>query len=202
MLLKMESDFEVIGEANDGPEMSELTETRSFDVLIFSLTNIDDLAILQSENFRRIHLKSVVIYYDGNANYVDEMLRSGAKAYISSEYAPTELATAVRQVISGKVYLSSPLFERAVENYIKKEPGIFNSPIELLTKREFEIFNLVAKGLTSVRIGKLLAISRRTVEIHRANMLRKLNLASQYKQIKKYAIELGINVNFENGDLD
>jgi DNA-binding CsgD family transcriptional regulator len=51
---------------------------------------------------------------------------------------------------------------------------------------------MVIKGLTSAQIGVALAISRRTVEIHRANILRKLNLASQYKQIKKYAVELGI----------
>jgi len=190
-LLEIEADFEVIGEAGDGPETLELINTRSPDILIFSLTCLGDLDILRAEH---LHLKvnNIVVYSDADADYSNEMLRCGAKAYLSSECAPTELVTAVRKVMSGNLYLSSPLFERAIQNYIKKDESPSNSPSELLTRREFEVFNLVAKGSTSAQIAAFLSISRRTVEIHRANMLRKLNLASQYKQIRNYAKGLGV----------
>jgi DNA-binding NarL/FixJ family response regulator len=130
------------------------------------------------------------------------MLSSGAKAYVSSANVDTELIVAIHEAMAGKMHLSYPLFEDAIENYIKLEPAAVSAPYGSLTKRESEVFNLVVKGLTSAQIGIQLSISRRTVEIHRANILRKLNLASQYKQIKSYAVELGIlkpeNGNFAN----
>ena len=192
LLLKSQTDFEVIGEAGSGPEIFGLINTWPMDILVFGLTSIDELDILRTENQFRPGIKSVVVYYNENATYINDMLRSGAKAYISSECVSTELANAIREVMNGKVFLSSPLFEHAIENYIKKEPNISNTPYGMLTKRESEVFNMVVKGLTSAQIGQSLSISKRTVEIHRANILRKLNLDSQYKQIKKYAIELGI----------
>jgi DNA-binding NarL/FixJ family response regulator len=191
-LLKMEPDFEIIGEACTGIEIYNYVVTRSFDILVFNLTAVEELDMLRTENRYRPGVKTVVIYNDNNLAYTNEMLRSGAKAYVSDASVNTELVIAIREAMSGKVHLSYPLYEHAIENYIKKEPTAANTPYGLLTKRETEVFNMVVKGLTSAQIGVSLSISRRTVEIHRANILRKLNLASQYKQIKNYAIELGI----------
>ena len=191
-LLKAEPDFEIIGEAGNSIEIYNYAVTRSFDILVFSLSTIEELDVLRAGNRYHSGLKTVVIYDDSILANKSEMLRSGAKGYVSIESIPTELVVAVREAMSGKVHLSYPLYERAIENYIKKEPAAANTPYELLTKRESEVFNMVVKGLTSAQIGVALSISRRTVEIHRANILRKLNLASQYKQIKNYAIELGI----------
>ena len=192
MLLKVEPDFEIIGEAGTGIEIYNYVATRSLDVLVFDLSAVEDLEILRIANQYHAGAKTVVVYDDKSISNTTEMLRSGAKAYIASEGVSTELAAAIREVIAGKVHLSYPLFEHAIENYIKKPPTSTNAPYEQLTKRESEVFNMVVKGLTSAQIGVALSISRRTVEIHRANILRKLNLASQYKQIKNYAIELGI----------
>jgi two-component system, NarL family, response regulator NreC len=191
-LLKAEPDFEIIGEAANGIEIYNYAVPRSFDILVFNLSGIEELDVLRTENRYRPGVKTVVIYDDNILAYKNEMLRSGAKAYVSNESVSTELVVAIREVISGKVHLSYQLYEHAIENYIKKEPAPANTPYGLLTKRESEVFNMVVKGLTSAQIGVALSISRRTVEIHRANILRKLNLASQYKQIKNYAIELGI----------
>ena len=192
MLLRVEPDFEIIGEASSGTEIFNHVAARALDILVFDLSAVDELEILRSENQYRPGTKIVVVYDDKNVSYTNEMLRSGAKAYVSSDSVSTELVKAIREVMAGKVHLSYPLFEHAIENYIKKAPNNANAPYELLTKRESEVFNMVVKGLTSAQIGVALSISRRTVEIHRANILRKLNLASQYKQIKNYAIELGI----------
>jgi DNA-binding NarL/FixJ family response regulator len=192
MLLKIEPDFEIIGEAGTNIEIYNYVTVRSLDILVFDLSAVEELDMLRAENHIRQGIKTVVVYEDKNISYTNDMLRSGAKAYVSSESASTELAAAIREVMAGKVHLSYPLFEHAIENYIKKAPNTANALYELLKKRESEVFNMVVKGLTSAQIGVSLAISRRTVEIHRANILRKLNLASQYKQIKNYAVELGI----------
>jgi DNA-binding NarL/FixJ family response regulator len=192
MLLKIEPDFEIIGEASTEIEIYNYVTVRSLDILVFDLSAVEELDILRTENHYRQGIKTVVVYEHTNISNTTDMLRSGAKAYVSSENVSTELVVAIRDANNGKVFLSYPLFEHAIENYIKKAPNTANAPYELLTKRESEVFNMVIKGLTSAQIGVALAISRRTVEIHRANILRKLNLASQYKQIKKYAVELGI----------
>jgi DNA-binding NarL/FixJ family response regulator len=205
MLLKEEPDFEIIGEVRAGIEMHNYVVTRLFDILIFNLTAVEELDILRTENRYGPGIKTVIIYDDNNLTCNNEMLRSGAKAYVSNESVTAELAVAVREAMIGKVHLSYPLYEHAIETYIKQEPSPTNASFGLLTKRESEVFNMVVKGLTSTKIGAALCISRRTVEIHRANILRKLNIKSQYEQIKNYAIGLGIfepeNRNFANNNV-
>ena len=198
VLLEKQPDLDIIDLAGNGVEIYNYYTTRVFNILVFDLSAVEELDILRTEN--RYGIKTVVVYDDKNIKDTNEMLRSGAKAYVSVECVSTELAAAIRDANNGKVFLSYPLFEHAIENYIKEKPNPVKATYELLTKRESEIFNLVVKGLTSSQIGEVLAISRRTVEIHRANMLRKLNLASQCNQIRNYARELGI-LEDENGNL-
>jgi two-component system, NarL family, response regulator NreC len=188
-LLGKQPDLDVIDVAGNGIEIYKYYASRLFNILVFDLTGADELDILRTESIYGI--KTVVVYDEKNIMNIDEMLRCGAKAYVSVECVSTELAAAIRDANNGKVFLSYPLFEHAIENYIKEKPTV-KTTYELLTKRESEIFNLVVKGLTSTQIGEVLDISRRTVEIHRANMLRKLNLATQCNQIRNYARELGI----------
>jgi DNA-binding NarL/FixJ family response regulator len=201
-VLEAESDFEIIGEAGSGTEIYNYVVTRSFDILLFNLADTEEMNMLRTESRYRPGIRTVVVYDDNDLPYKKEMLSSGAKAYVSSANVDTELIVAIHEAMAGKMHLSYPLFEDAIENYIKLEPAAVSAPYGSLTKRESEVFNLVVKGLTSAQIGIQLSISRRTVEIHRANILRKLNLASQYKQIKSYAVELGIlkpeNGNFAN----
>jgi DNA-binding NarL/FixJ family response regulator len=126
-----------------------------------------------------------------NEAYVLEALRSGAKAYILKESPPEELIRAVRDVASGRRYLSAPLSERAIEAYTQKTEIKAMDPYEQLTTREREILQLTSQGSTNTEIASRLFISPRTVETHRTNLMRKLGLHN-HSQLIQFAIQHGI----------
>ena len=101
------------------------------------------------------------------------------------------MGTPVREVCSGRKYLSPPLSERAIEAYTRKAQETSMDPYEELTNREREVLHLAAEGHSSTEIAERLSISSRTVETHRANMMRKLDLHSQTDLIR-YALKRGI----------
>jgi DNA-binding NarL/FixJ family response regulator len=102
-----------------------------------------------------------------------------------------ELIKAVREVVAGRRYLSSPLSELALNSYVMKARALPQDPYESLTTREREILQLAAEGATSAAIGKRFHISPRTVETHRANLMRKLGLRTQSDLIR-YAVRRGL----------
>jgi DNA-binding NarL/FixJ family response regulator len=85
----------------------------------------------------------------------------------------------VRTAITGQIFLSRPLTERAIQAYIKQEPAQLSDEFHALTPREREILHLAVEGLTSSEIARQLSISKRTVETHRANLMHKLGVHSQ-----------------------
>jgi DNA-binding NarL/FixJ family response regulator len=127
----------------------------------------------------------------GNEGYVVEALQSGAKAYILKDATADELVRAIREVLAGRRYLSSPLSEQTIETYLQKAAGTAFNPYDTLTSREREVLHLALQGGTSTEIARRLSISRRTVEIHRCNMMRKLGVHTQ-TQLLRYAAQRGI----------
>jgi DNA-binding NarL/FixJ family response regulator len=137
--------------------------------------------------------KTLVIILSMHANeaYVLEALRNGASGYVLKKATAGELVEAVHVVISGRRYLSPPLSEHAIQAYIQKADERIEDSYELLTDREREVLHLAAKGLASPEIANLLSISPRTVEMHRANMMHKLELRNQLDMFR-YAVRKGI----------
>ena len=141
---------------------------------------------------KRVPKTSIVIFsMHKNEAYVIEALKAGAKAYVLKEATSAELVRAVREAAIGRRYLSAQLSEEAIEAYIKKTQGDNQSPETRLTAREREVLHLAAQGLTNAEIGTRLYISRRTVEVHRTNMMQKLGLHTQTDLIR-YALKQGI----------
>lgn len=193
-LLEMEPDFKIIGEASNGLEAQSLLEKLQPDVLILDLM-LGDINGLEVARFVKTHSPKttvVVLSMYGNEGYVIEALRAGVKGYVLKESTATELVRAIREAMAGRRYLGSPLSEKAIETYLKKANNPTNDPYNALTPREREVLTFATQGLTNAAIASRLSISRRTVEIHRANMLRKLGLRNQYVQLVHYAMEKGI----------
>jgi two-component system, NarL family, response regulator NreC len=192
-LLSAEIDFNIVGEAGDGLETVKLAEQLQPDVLVLDLmmSGINGLEVTRQLNKKNSKIGIVILSMHSNEAYVLEALRSGAKAYILKESPPDELIRAIKEVAAGRRYLSAPLSERAIEAYTQKTEVKAIDPYDQLTTREREILQLTAQGCTNTEIASRLYISPRTVETHRTNLMRKLDLHN-HAQLIQFAIQHGI----------
>jgi len=189
-LLKDEQDFVVIGEAADGLEAVRMVDRLGPDVLVWDLRMPGLTGLEVTRQVSRL-TNVVILSMHANEAYVIEALRKGAMGYILKDSTSADLVKAIRGVLSGKRYLSQPLSETMVDALLKRSKTSELDPYETLTTREREVFQLVAQGKSNLEISELLTLSPRTVEIHRANMMHKLNLESQADLIR-LAIKRGV----------
>lgn len=192
-LLAAESDFSVVGEAGDGLETLRLVEQLQPDILVLDLmmSGINGLEVTRQLSKKSPKTSIIILSMHSNEGYVLEALRSGAKAYILKESPPEELIKAIKEVSSGRRYLSAPLSELAIEAYTQRAEVKASEPYNQLTTREREILQMAAQGCTNTEIAARLFISSRTVETHRTNLMRKLNLHN-HVQLIQFAIQNGI----------
>jgi DNA-binding NarL/FixJ family response regulator len=192
-LLEAKRDFHIVGEAADGREAVQLVERLQPDVLVLDLMmpGLSSLEVARQVGRRSPQTRVVILSMYANHAYVLEVLRSGAAAYVLKKPAAGELVRAVREVTIGGRYLSPPLSEEGIETYLKKAEESKTDPYELLTTRQREVLHLIAEGHTNVEIAARLVISPRTVEMHRANLMRKLGVRTQADLIR-YALQRGI----------
>ena len=192
-LLEAEPDFHIVGEAADGREALQLVERLQPDVLVLDLMlpGLSGLEVARQVSRLSPQTRVVILSMYANQAYVLEALRSGAAAYVLKKATAGELARAVREVTAGRRYLSPPLSEEHIETYLKKAEESKTDPYELLTTRQREVLHLIVEGHTNVEIAARLVISPRTVEMHRANLMRKLGVRTQADLIR-YALQRGI----------
>ncbi len=189
-LLESQGTISVIAEASDGLEVIRLVEKLQPDVVLLDLM-MPGLNGLEVTRQIAKSTKVLIVSMHANEAYVLEALWNGAFGYVLKDSNAQELIQAVRSVAEGHKYLSTQLSERAIEFYThKKQPAEFD-PYDTLTTREREVFQLMAQGLSNNDISLKLNISPRTVEIHKSNVMHKLNLNSQV-DIVRFAIRKGI----------
>ncbi|MGH9179846.1 MAG: response regulator [Acidimicrobiales bacterium] len=191
-LLASEADFEVVGEAEGGEVAPALVEVLRHHVVVLDLMmpGRGGGVVIRELRRRWPETRVLVLSMHDDEASVLEALRSGAFGYALKQARPAELVRAVREVGAGRRYLSPPLSERAVEAYARRA-GQRYDPFDMLTDREREVLGLVAEGNTNVAIGEALFISPRTVETHRAHLMKKLALHSQ-AELVRYAVRRGI----------
>jgi DNA-binding NarL/FixJ family response regulator len=192
-LLGAEADFSIVGETGDGLEAVKLVERLAPDVLVLDLLmpGLSGLEVARQVSQLCPRTRVVVLSVCADEPYVLEALRHGAAAYVLKGSSSTDLLQAVRQAADGRTYLSPPLSQRAIESYRARAQEAPLDVYETLTRREREVVQLAAEGHTSAEIASRLSISPRTVEAHRANLMRKLGLRTQTDLIR-YALRRGI----------
>jgi len=192
-LLAAEPDFHLVGEAADAREVVDLAERLRPDVLLLDLLmpGINGLAALRQVAKCAPQTRVIILSMHSNEAYVFEALRDGAVGYVLKSSRADELVLAVREVMAGRRYLSPPLTEKVVEAYRERSGGVVLDPYDTLTAREREVLYLVSQCMGNAEIADRLFISARTVETHRANLMRKLNLRS-HAELIRYALRQGI----------
>lgn len=178
-LLEKAGDIHVIGEASNGQEAIDLTETLKPDVLIMDIMMPRMNGIQAAENIRELKLSTHILLLSmySDEGFVHQALQCGVKGYVLKSSVSDELLWAVRAVASGKTYLSSPISEIVVESAVHPHSALQDGdPLSNLSPREKEILQLIAEEHTSAEIGKILSISEKTVEKHRTKLMEKLNV--------------------------
>jgi DNA-binding NarL/FixJ family response regulator len=185
-VLEGEADFKIVGEIADGAEVVRTTESLKPDVLILDLMlpNLGGLQILRELRKLQLPTRVVVLSMHSSEAYVTEALGLGALGYVIKDSSADDLIRAVRQVAAGRSFLSPPLSESLLEAYNQRLQATSRDPYETLTTREREVLLLAAQGHTSAEIAAQLAISPRTAESHRSNLMQKLGLRTQSDLIR------------------
>jgi DNA-binding NarL/FixJ family response regulator len=192
-LLEKEPGFSVVGETADGLQVASLVEQAQPDILVLDLLmpGLGGLDVVREVTRRAPKTRIVVLSMHSSEAFVLQALRNGASAYVIKDSCTTELMRAVRQVLAGRRYLSSPLSEKAIEAYVNRADGGAVDIYETLTPREREVLHLAAEGLSNPAIGERLGISPRTAETHRAHVIKKLGLRNRTELIA-YALRRGL----------
>jgi two-component system, NarL family, response regulator NreC len=195
-LLNDEPDMEVVGEAGDGAECIEKALSLVPDVVVLDINmpvcnGLDALEVLQS----RLPLARVVVLtMHDDLEYVRRVIGSGGAGYILKQSASDELIKAIRAVVDGGMYVSPAHARLLLETGSPRRGGEGTDPaarLARLSERESEVFTLVAQGHTNLEIAQTLAIGVKTVETHRARLMRKLEVDNRAALVR-LALELGL----------
>ena len=189
LLLANEKDMKVVGAVTDGRVAQELVATLHPDVVVMDINMPGMNGIEATRRLLHEHPKTRVVALSAftHKQYVLEMLEAGAAAYIVKENAGAELVRAIRAVVKGQKYLCAEVSAAVVDN----TGHLHMKGIQQLGPREREVLQLLAEGGSSPEIAKRLFISTSTVDVHRRNIMKKLDLHS-VAELTKYAVRNGI----------
>jgi len=192
-LLGKNAEVKVVGEAEDGRTTVQLAKKLSPDIVIMDVAMPDLNGIEATRQVVAEHpgIKVIAVSMHSDKRFVAEMLKAGASAYLSKDYAFDELEKVIRTVMANKVYLSPDISGVVVDSYVRETPKPESTAFSLLSDREREVLQLVAEGKTAKEIAEHLHVSIKTVETHRTNIMTKLGI-HRVAELTKYAIREGL----------
>lgn len=185
-LIGLEHDLTVCGEAeNAGSALDAISALKPDLVLVdISLPGKNGLELIKDFQSLQPGLSVLVISMHDESLFAERVLRAGGRGYIMKQEGGKRLMQAVRQVLDGKIYVSEKISAGILEALSGRRTGAEGSPMEKLTDREFEVFQLIGQGLGTRDIAEKLHLSVKTVDVHRANVKAKLKLNSASELIR------------------
>lgn len=180
MLLKKESDIEVVGQAEDGREALKLVRELVPDIVItdISMPNLNGVDATKQIVREFPNTKVVALSMHARRAFVADMLKAGASAYVLKDCLFNELNEAVKTVADGGIYLSAKVAGVVVSDYVNHISEIVESPLEKLTTREREVLQLVAEGKNTKEIALALHVTTKAIEANRRKIMEKLDAHS------------------------
>ena len=182
-LLKKHNDVEVVACVGDGKEFIEvLKKNPSLDVVLLDITmpNMDGFEVLNQIKSINTSIKPIIISMHDEGNYIAKCAKKGAYSYLLKNTDQDELIKVIRIVNEGKKFFSPKISEKMI-NYMSDQTISEN----ILSKKEQEVLELISKGLTTKEIALQLFVSSRTIETHRSNIIKKLEVKNTAELIKK-----------------
>ena len=193
-LLAADSNFEVVGEARDGREAVRCVEKLGPDLLLMDLSmpRMSGMDAIREIKKRYPDTKIIALTVHKTEEYLLTTLQAGADGFVLKDATHDELIMAIKNVMGGKSYLSPGVSEKIIEGYLKGKKSTKSlSAWESLSQREREVLKLIAEGYKNKEIAGDLCISLKTVEKHRANLMKKLDLHNA-AALTVYAVDKGL----------
>ncbi len=189
-IIASSGDMTVTGEAADGAEVMQQVRGSDFDVLVLDLSmpgrsGMELVKLVRSEKPR---LRILVLSMHQELQYAVRAIKSGANGYLTKESAPLQLLQVLRKIAAGGAFISADVAEQLALGSMR---GGVAAAHERLSDREFEVFRLIASGVSVSDIAVRLNLSAKTISTHKANLMQKMELHNQSELIR-YAIKHGV----------
>ncbi|MBT2160227.1 response regulator transcription factor [Zobellia barbeyronii] len=194
-LLESESDLKVIGEASDGVEAIEMVNKNSPDLLIIDIRmpRMTGIEAVEKLNAQNSPVKCIILSMHDSEEYILKSVKAGALGYLLKDTGKTEFIKAIHTVRDGGKYYSGDISNVLVNNLLSSSAKITEAPVKAvptsnefdLTNKELQVLELVLSGLTNKQISEKLQNSKRTVETHRFNLMRKMEVKNLIDLSKK-----------------
>ena len=187
-LLDSQDDLEVRGEAENSLGALEAIRRRPFDLAIVDIGlrgSANGIELMKSIKAERPELPVLIVSMYDEALYAERALRAGARGYVMKREALDCVLGAIRDVLDGEIFISPAMSKRMIFDHIHGS-GEARTAVERLSDRELEVFQLIGEGRDMHEIAKVLHLSKKTVEAHRANIKEKLAVPSA-REVVRYA---------------
>lgn len=179
--------LQMCGEAASASEALHLCRENEPDVAVIdiSLDGGNGLELIKQIKAQGVDTKMLVSSMHDELLYAERALRAGAMGYINKIEGTEKIIEAIHQILEGRIYLSGPMTERVLQRMMRTDTDATESPIESLSDRELEVFEMIGQGLTTRQIAKKLHLSPKTIETHREHIKTKLNLQNNNELVRQ-----------------
>ena len=190
MSLESESDIEISGQASNAEEALSMVEEIEPDLVIvdISLPGMSGLELIKHMHAIRPNILTLVVSRHDESLYAERAIRAGARGYVMKLEAGRVMVKAVRRVLNGGIYVSEEINERLLMGLASGQDTVAQSPFDVLSDRELEVFELTGRGYGTREIAERLHLSVKTVESYRARIKNKLNLSSA-AELMQHAVQ-------------
>ena len=191
-LINQEPDLHVCADVENAMQALEAIKSLKPDLAIVDITLKEGsgLELIKDIKAQFASLPTLVFSMHDESLFAERALEAGALGYVMKEEPTETIIVAIRRVLDGDIYLSEQMIDRLLKKVGNAHGQAVQSPIQVLTDRQFEIFNLYGQGKRTREIAELLHVSQKTIESHRANIMKKLNIQGA-PELARYACQWG-----------
>ncbi len=189
-LINKEDDLIVIGGCENSAECFKYIKDNQPDLIIVDITLKDSCGIELTKELKKAYpaIPVLILSMHEELIFADRVLKAGARGYITKREATSKVIEAIRRVLQGKIYICDTMIDHFLERSITGGQNFTSSPVETLSEREFEVFNLIGKGMTNRSIAEVLTVSTNTISTYRERIKEKLNLQNN-AELNRYAMQ-------------